>query len=127
MATARSNILGEIHTQATILRKTTLVIGQKYPSTQAMARMGRFVPVAGSICSVLSFAGDANELVPIYAQYMLDVQRRCDNNNDTALDLAVVLSNMFDVAFPAPVNTALLWPIWWNALSNFDGWSSSCL
>jgi hypothetical protein len=119
-------LLGEIHTQATILRKTTLVLAQNYPITQALATMGRFVPIAGSIASVLSFAGDANDLVPLYAQYMLDVKRRCDNNNDTAADVAVALSNMLDVAFPAPVNTALLWPFWWNALSNFDGWGSSC-
>jgi hypothetical protein len=118
--------IAQIHTQATIMRKATLIVGQNYPGTQALARMGRFVPVAGSFCSVLSFAGDANAMVQIYAQYFLDVKRRCDNNNDTALDLAVALSSVLDVAFPAPVNSALLWPIWWNLLSNFDGWSSSC-
>jgi hypothetical protein len=119
-------VLFEIHTQATILRKTTLVIGQKYPSTQALARMGRFVPVAGSICSVLSFTDDANELVAAYARYVLDVKRKCDDNNETALDLAVALAQFIDVAFPAPVNSAFLWPIWWNAFSNFDGYSTSC-
>ncbi len=118
--------IAEIHTQATIMRRATLIVGQNYPATQAFARMGRFVPIAGSFCSVLSFTSDANDLVSIYAQYFRDVKRRCDNNNDTALDLAVALSNMLDVAFPAPVNSALLWPIWWNLLSNFDGWDSSC-
>lgn len=119
-------LVAEIHTQATIMRKTTLVVGVKYPSTQFLARMGRIVPVAGSICSVLSFADDANALVAAYAQYMLDVKRRCDNNNETALDLAVALSNVGDVAFPAPVLSAFLWPVWWNAFANFDGYSSSC-
>lgn len=119
-------VIGEIHTQATILRKTTLVIGIKYPSTQALARMGRYVPVVGAIASVLSAAQQANELVPVWEQYLLDVWRRCDNNNDTALDLAVGLSQIVDNAFPAPVLTAFLWPIWWDGLSNFDGWDSAC-
>jgi hypothetical protein len=119
-------VIGEIHTQATILRKTTLIIGIKYPSTQALARMGRFVPVVGAIASVLSAYNTANELVPVWEQYLTDVWRRCDNNNDTALDLAVGLSSIVDNAFPAPVLTAFLWPIWWDGLSNFDGWDSAC-
>jgi len=119
-------IIAEIHTESTILRKTTLTIGQRFPGTQFLARMGRFVPVAGSMCSVLSLANDANSLVVAYAAYMRDVKRRCDNNNETALDLAVALSNVGDVAFPAPVMSAFLWPIWWNAFSNFDGYDSSC-
>lgn len=64
--------------------------------------------------------------MPPYAAYMRDVKRRCDNNNETALDLAVALSNVGDVAFPAPVQSAFLWPIWWNAFANFDGYDSSC-
>jgi len=119
-------VIGEIHTQATILRKTTLIIGIKYPSTQALARMGRYVAVVGAIASVLSAAQQANELVPVWEQYLLDVWRRCDNNNDTALDLAVGLSQIVDNAFPAPVLTAFLWPIWWDGLANFDGWDSAC-
>lgn len=119
-------IMAEIHTQATLLRKTTLVIGQNYASTQALARMGRFVPVAGSICTVVSVGLDANALVPIYHLYFLDVKRRCDNNNDTALELALALSSVADAAFPAPVNAAFFWPIYWNYLANFDGWASSC-
>ena len=119
-------IIAEIHTESTILRKTTLTIGQRFPGTQFLARMGRFVPVAGSMCSVLSLANDANNLVVAYAAYMRDVKRRCDNNNETALDLAVALSNVGDVAFPAPVLSAFLWPVCWNAFSNFDGYDSSC-
>lgn len=118
--------LARIHTQATLLRKTTLVIGQQYPSTQALARMGRIVPVVGSVCTVLSFAQDANDLVEIYRQYFFDVQRGCDNNNETALDLALALANVVDTAFPAPVNAAFLWPIWWNAFASFYGYGSDC-
>jgi hypothetical protein len=119
-------IVAEIHTESSILRKTTLILGQKYPFTQALARMGRIIPVAGSLCSVLSLADDGSALVPVYAQFFQEVKNRCDNNNDTALDLAVALSSVLDVAFPAPVNSALLWPIWWNILSDFEGWSTSC-
>ena len=119
-------VIAEIHTESTILRKTTLTVGQRFPGTQSLARMGRFVPVAGSMCSVLSLANDSNSLVAAYAAYMRDVKRRCDNNNETALDLAVALSNVGDVAFPAPVQSAFLWPIWWNAFANFDGYDSSC-
>ena len=40
--------------------------------------------------------------------------------------LAVGLSQIVDNAFPAPVLTAFLWPIWWESLSNFDGYDSTC-
>lgn len=119
-------IIAEVHTEAAILRETTLMLGQRFPGTQFLARMGRFVPVAGTICSVLSAVETGREIVPVFRQYLLDVRRHCDNNNDTALDLAVMGSMLTDNAFPAPAQTAYLWPIWWNELSNFDGWSSSC-
>jgi hypothetical protein len=111
-------IIAEIHTESTILRKTTLTIGQRFPGTQTLARMGRFVPVAGSMCSVLSLANDANSLVFAYAEYMRDVKRHCDNNSESALFLAVALSNVSDVAFPAPVWSAFLYPYWWEAFTN---------
>lgn len=50
---------------------------------------------------------------------LTNMHKRCDNNNETALDLAVMWSMLTDNAFPAPVQTAYLWPIWWHALSNF--------
>ncbi|MDH7504256.1 MAG: hypothetical protein QHJ82_16285 [Verrucomicrobiota bacterium] len=26
----------------------------------------------------------------------------------------------------APVLSAFLWPVWWNAFANFDGYATSC-
>lgn len=120
-------ILAEIHTQATLLRKTTIVLGNRNLSTQVLAQYGRFAPAAGGLCSVLHLVESTEPLVNAYRQYMFDVKRRCDDNDESASDLAYALSSVADVAFPAPINVAYLWPIWWYAFSNFDGYGSSCL
>lgn len=120
-------VLAEIHTQATLLRKTTIVLSQCYPSTQVLAQYGRFAPVAGAFCSVLHLVESTDPLVNAYRQYVFDVKRRCDDNDESASELAYALSSVADVAFPAPINVAFLWPIWWNAFANFDGYGSSCL
>jgi hypothetical protein len=119
-------MVAEIHTQATILRKTTLVLGEKFPGTQGLASMGRIIPAAGAIADVLQFAENADDLVRIYSQYYFDIKRRCDNNYDTPWDLATILASLSDVAFPAPVWSAYLWEFYWDALSNFYGWNSTC-
>jgi hypothetical protein len=119
-------ILASIHTEATIFRQTTLQIALRFGSTDAFARIGRFVPYIGAIASVLSAAESAREnVVPAWELYILHVQRRCDDSYDSAADLAYALGTVWDNAFPGVIITNM-WAYWWDELSKFDGWSSAC-
>lgn len=49
----------------------------------------------------------------------------CDNNMDTAADLAVALGN-FAAEFASGFMLGNFWLIYWNQLSEFDGYDSQC-
>ena len=119
-------VLASIHTEATILRHTTLQIATRFPALDAFARIGRFVPVIGGMASVLSAYSSAQEnVVPAWNQYLFDIWRRCDDSADSALFLAVGLGAVLDNAFPGILITNA-WGHWYDRLSKFDGWSSAC-
>ena len=57
---------------------------------------------------------------------MLDrAWRRCDNNADTAADLAVAFGN-FAAEFANGFMLGNFWLFYWNQLTEFDGYDSGC-
>ena len=54
-----------------------------------------------------------------------EMHKCCDNNMDTAADLAVALGN-FAAEFASGFMLGNFWLIYWNQLSEFDGYDSQC-
>ena len=120
--------LASIHTEATILRHVHIELNLRFPWHNAFANCGSFVIGTGKAASVWSAGSTAvNYVYPFGKDYIRDVGRRCDGSGESAALLAYALAYMADDLLPAPGTVAtMLWSVWWQSLSNFDGYDSSC-
>src|SRR5690606_10045994 len=85
--------LSEIHTETTLFRETSFKIAH-YQGQNWWTRAGHWVSVGGRVASIFSIVGSGNQVLEAAGPYIRDVRRRCDNNMDTAADLAVALGNL---------------------------------
>ncbi len=105
--------ISEIHTEATLFRQTSIKIAS-YQGQSWATRAGHWVSVGGRVATFFSIWGSATGVIDAAIPYIRDVRRRCDNNFDTAAEFA----NGFSVGN--------FWLIYWNQLSEFDGYDSQC-
>jgi hypothetical protein len=116
--------LGEIHTETTLFRETSFKIAH-YQGQNWWTRAGHWVSVGGRVASIFSIIGSGNQVFEAVGPYIGDVRRRCDNNMDTAADLAVALGNLAN-EFASGFMLGNFWLIYWNQLSEFEGYDSQC-
>jgi len=113
-----------------LLRKQPLFSPRQQPGPHLSARpvcLSRWARGCASKESAqvraLSYAG--RDVLEAALPYIYDVRRRCDNNIDIAADLAVALGN-FANEFASGFMLGNFWLIYWNQLSEFDGYDSQC-
>lgn len=116
--------LSEIHTETTLFRETSFKIAH-YQGQNWWTRAGHWVSVGGRVASIFSIWSSTTGVIDAAKPYIRDVQRRCDNNMDTAADLAVALGN-FAAEFASGFMLGNFWLIYLNQLSEFDGYDSQC-
>ena len=116
--------LSEIHTETTLFRETSFKIAH-YQGQNWWTRAGHWVSIGGRVASIFSIWNSTTGVIDAAKPYIRDVQRRCDNNMDTAADLAVALGN-FAAEFASGFMLGNFWLIYWNQLSEFDGYDSQC-
>jgi uncharacterized membrane protein len=116
--------LSEIHTETVLFRETSAKIAH-YQGQNWWTRAGFWVSQAGRVASVFSIASSAYGVWTAAGPYIRDVRRRCDNNADTAADLAVALGTLAQ-EFAPTFMLGNFWLVYWNQLTEFDGYDSSC-
>ncbi len=116
--------ISEIHTEVTLFRETSIKIAS-YQGQSWATRAGYWVSVGGRVASFFSIWGSAEGVLDSAIPYIRDVRRRCDNNSDSAADLAVALGNLA-AEFANGFSLGNFWLIYWNQLSEFDGYDSQC-
>jgi hypothetical protein len=117
-------LISEIHTEAVLFRKTSAKIAQ-LQNNNWWNNAGRWVSTAGRVATVFSVLDAARDVWEAAGPYINDVRRRCDNNFDTAADLAVALGN-FASNFADGFGEFGFWSVYWNQLTKFDGYDSTC-
>jgi uncharacterized membrane protein len=116
--------LSEIYTETTLFRETSFKIA-RYQGQNWWTRAGHWVSVGGRIATIFSVACAGLDVWTAAQPYIYDVSRRCDNNMDTAADLAVALRN-FANEFASGFMLGNFWLVYWNQLSIFDGYDCQC-
>jgi len=116
--------LSEIHTEMVLFRETSAKIAH-YQGQNWWTRAGFWVSQAGRVASVFSIASSAYGVWTAADPYIRDVRRRCDNNADTAADLAVALGTLAQ-EFAPTFMLGNFWLVYWDQLTEFDGYDSSC-
>lgn len=116
--------ISEVHTEVTLFHETSVRI-HAVDGEQWGTRAGKYISGAGRVATVFSFAGAAVGAYSAAKPYIWDVRRRCDNNGETASDLALALSNLAGVVANG-FELFNLWLIYWDQLSEFDGYSTQC-
>lgn len=116
--------LSEIYTETTLFRETSFKIA-RYQGQNWWTRAGHWVSVGGRIATIFSVACAGLDVWTAAQPYIYDVSRRCDNNMDTAADLAVALGN-FANEFASGFMLGNFWLVYWNQLSIFDGYDCQC-
>ncbi len=116
--------LSQIHTETVLFRETSFKIAH-YQGQNWWTRAGVWVSRAGRVASIFSIARSTRDVWTAAQPYIRDVQRRCDNNMDTAADLAVALGNLA-AEFADGFMILNFWMVYWNQLIQFDGYDSQC-
>ena len=116
--------LSEIHTETALFRETSYKIAH-YQGQNWWTRAGHWVSIGGRAASIFSIISSGRQAWNAADHYVRDVRRRCDNNADTAADLAVALGNLA-TEFASGFMLGNFSLIYWNQLSEFDGYDSGC-
>jgi hypothetical protein len=116
--------LSRIHTEIVVFQKTSARIAQMDGSSW-WRRAGVWLKYAGRAATVVSAAYHTHEVYEAAETYVHDCFRRCDDNGESALFLALA---MCDLASDANkyAQLAQLDLIYWDALARFDGYGTSC-
>lgn len=116
--------ISDIHTETVIFRKTSVRIAQ-IQGHNWYTRAGFWVSGAGRVASVFSIGLTAFDVWNAAGPYIFDVRRKCDNNFDTAADLAVALGTLASNWAPTFM-LGNFWLVYLDQLAQFDGYDSSC-
>lgn len=115
-------VISQSYTETLLFQETSARIAQ-YQGQNWWTRAGFWVSVAGRAASIYSIGSSAYGVWQAAKPYIRDVQRRYDNNYDTAADLAVAIGNLASEF--APIFMAGdFWLVYWNQLIQFDGYDS---
>jgi hypothetical protein len=117
-------VISQIDTETLLFQETSARIAH-YQGQNWWSRAGFWVSAAGRVASIYNIWQSSLSIRDAAIPYIRDVQRRCDNNFDTAADLAVALGNLADEFAPGFM-LGEFWLIYWNLLIQFDGYDSQC-